>query len=326
MKILVASPIDAATLEELQREHDAVCAEDPTTDSLKKLANGCEVLIFRSGVNITAELMECSPDLKLLIRAGSGIDNLDIEYVRRRGLDLVRIPGPGAKAVAEMSFALMLALSRNLMEADRLTRMGRWAKHELTGYLLTGKTLGVVGIGNIGSRVAEMGVVWGMDVVGCVEHPSLERAAEMNGRGIHLVDFGEVVARADYVSIHVPLKESTRNLINGDALARMKNGVFLINLARGGVLDEDALYKAMINGGHVRGAALDVHKSEGEGRVSPLAALKNVILTPHIGAMTIDSQREIGRRILEVMRSFMSSGDSGVNNDTRSQSEVVYRV
>jgi phosphoglycerate dehydrogenase-like enzyme len=319
MRILVASPIDAAALKELQKEHDTVCAHDPTTDSLKRLIDGSEALIFRSGVSITAELMDCAPGLKLLIRAGSGIDNLDMEYVRRRGLELIRIPEPGAKAVAEMSFALMLALSRNLVEADRLTRMGRWAKHELTGYLLTGKTLGVVGVGNIGSRVAQMGVVWGMQVVGCVEHPSLARAVEMNARGIRLVDFGEVMSKADYISVHVPLKESTRSLIDGDAFARMKPGVFVINLARGGVLDEDALCKVMSNGGGVRGAALDVHKDEGEGRISPLAGLKNVILTPHIGAMTIDSQRQIGSRILEVMRSFTSNGGSCMRNSADGQ-------
>ncbi len=307
MRILIASPIDPDALKELQERHDVVCALDATADALQELIGGCEVLVFRSGVKITAQVMECAPDLKLLIRAGSGVDNIDVEYVLRRGLELTRIPEPGARAVAEMSLALMLALSRNLLEADRLTRRGRWAKHELLGYLLAGKTLGIVGVGNIGSRVAQIGAALGMQVIGCVEHPSLVRSVEMSGRGINLMDLDEVMSKADYISIHVPLKDSTRNLINADVISRMKPGVFLINLARGGVLDEAALYRAMTNGGNVRGAALDVHKEEGEGRMSPLAGLQNVILTPHIGAMTIDSQRQIGCRINEVVRSFVAN-------------------
>jgi phosphoglycerate dehydrogenase-like enzyme len=268
----------------------------------------CEVLIFRSGVSITAEVMEAAPNLRLLLRAGSGCDNLDMDYVKQRGLRLVRVPGPGAQAVAEMSFAFMLALSRNLQEADRLTRQGRWAKYELKGYLLNGKCLGVIGLGNIGSRVGETGVAWGMNVIGCVEHPSPERAAQMREKGIQLADLDEVASTGDYLSIHVPLQDSTRNLIDEYVLARTKPGAYLVNLARGGVVDEQALYRALTRNGGLRGAALDVHLDEGEGKISPLAGLPNVILTPHIGAMTVDSQREIGLQILEVVNGLQEEG------------------
>ncbi|MBN1449872.1 MAG: hydroxyacid dehydrogenase [Anaerolineales bacterium] len=304
MKILIVSSIDPNAIERLHQKHQVVCELGATGDTLRKLIKECEVLIFRSGVRITAEVMELAPDLKLLIRAGSGIDNLDVEYAQRRGLKLVRIPQPGAKAVAELSFAFMLALSRNLIAADRLTRQGRWAKNELTGQLLLGKTLGVVGVGNIGTRVSEVGVAWGMHVVGCVENPSAMRAEDMKKMGIHLTDLAEVVSTADYVSIHVPLKDSTRNLINTDVLSKMKQGSFLINLARGGVVDEQALYQALTEGNRLRGAALDVHAQEGGGKISPLADLPNVILTPHIGAAAVDTQREIGERIVETIDSF----------------------
>jgi len=151
-----------------------------------------------------------------------------------------------------------------------------------------------------------MGVDWGMKVIGCVEYPSPQRAEDFLAKGILLTNFEEVISRSDYISIHVPLKDSTRNLINADALNHMKPGVYLINLARGGIVDEDALLHVMSNDGPVRGAALDVHKQEGEGKVSPLAGLPNVILTPHIGAMTIDTQREIGHRIIETVQLFSS--------------------
>jgi phosphoglycerate dehydrogenase-like enzyme len=271
---------------------------------LRLQAKDCEILIFRSGVKITAELMEASARLKLIIRAGSGYDNIDLEYVRRRGLQFLRIPEPGAQAVAEMSFGLMLALSRNLLEANRLMGQGHWAKYELEGYLLKGKTLGIVGCGNIGTRVAEVGVAWGMDVRGCVEHPSPERADQLGDRGIRLADFHEVIAQGDYISLHVPLKDSTRNLINADVFSHMKTGAYLINLARGGVVDEKALYRVLTDGGRLRGVALDVHQEEGEGKISPLAGLPNVILTPHIGAMAVDAQREIGRRVRQLVDAF----------------------
>jgi phosphoglycerate dehydrogenase-like enzyme len=203
-----------------------------------------------------------------------------------------------------MSFGLMLALARNLLEADRLTRQGRWAKHELTGHALKSKVLGIVGAGNIGSLVGQLGIAWGMSVVGCVERPTPLIADRLREKGIRLTGCDEVLAEADFVSLHVPLKASTRNLIDARALAQMKRGAFLINLARGGVVDEAALYQALMEG-HLRGAALDVHAAEGEGKISPLAGLDNVILTPHIGAGTFDSQREIGEIVIQSIDSFL---------------------
>lgn len=315
MKILIASSIDADAIDRLREDHHVECAfRGVTEDMLPTLIRDCEILVFRSGVKISAQLMECAPDLKLLVRAGSGLDNLDFEYVQRRGLKLVRIPQPGARAVTEMAFAFMLALSRRLFEADRSMRESRWAKNELSGYLLYGKTLGIVGVGNIGGCVADMGVAWGMNVIGCVEHPSPERIQKFLEKGIRILEFEQVLAEADYLSIHVPLKENTRFLIHAEELARMKSGSYLINLARGGIVDERALYEALTDGGRLRGAALDVHEQEGEGKLSPLAGLPNVILTPHIGAMAVDTQREIGRRVVEAVSSFAAeSGFSPIS-------------
>ena len=307
MKILIASSIYPDAIEKLRERHDVTCAFGVQETELQMLIKDREVLIFRSGVNISAKVMACAPDLKLLIRAGSGLDNVDIDYVRKRGLKLVRIPQPGAKAVAELTFALMLVLARQVLVADLLLRQGRWAKNDLTGYLLTGKTLGIVGAGNIGSRVGELGAAWGMEAIGCVEDPSPTVAARLRKKGIRLTDCQEVLSTADFVTIHVPLNDSTRNLIGTEALLCMKPGTFLTNLARGSVVDEQALYQTLKTERGLAGAALDVHQEEGEGKISPLAGLPNVVLTPHIGAMTIDSQREIGRRVIEIVDAFLSS-------------------
>lgn len=308
MRILVASPIDPSAVEKMRLQHDVICQYDAPTEVLKELIRDRDLLIFRSGVQITAEVMESAPDLKYLVRAGSGLDNLDVEYVRRQGLRLTRIPTPSAQAVAEMAFALMLAMSRRLLEADRSMREGRWAKYELYGTLLSGKVLGIVGAGNTGSRLGEVGASWGMEVIGCVEHPSPERANALADKGIRLTDFDEVVSLADYVSVHVPFKASTHYLFNADVLSRMKPGSYLVNLGRGGVVDEQALYNALTTGDTLHGAALDVHEVEHEGNRSPLADLPNVILTPHIGATVVDTQREIGRRICEIVGSLVADG------------------
>jgi D-3-phosphoglycerate dehydrogenase / 2-oxoglutarate reductase len=305
MKILIASKIYADSIEKLKENHEVICAFGADKETLKSAIQGCDILIFRSGVDISADVMAASSNLKLLLRAGSGVDNLDMDYVNQRGLKLVRIPGPGAKAVAELTFAMLLALARNLVVADQLTKQGHWAKNELTGYLLTGKTLGVVGAGNIGTMVGHLGTAWGMKVLGCVEHVDLERVNVYEHAGIHLTTCAELMAEADFISVHVPLKPATRNFINKDILALAKPSAYLANLARGGVVDEEALYQALVEG-RLAGAALDVHKAEGEGKVSPLAQLKNVILTPHIGASTYDSQMEIGEIVLNNVEAFMA--------------------
>jgi phosphoglycerate dehydrogenase-like enzyme len=175
----------------------------------------------------------------------------------------------------------------------------------MTGYLLTGKVLGVIGAGNIGSLVAHRGAAWGMKVLACVEHPSEERKKEFELAGIQLTTCEELLAESDFVSIHVPLKPETRNFIDAEDLALMKPGAYLVNMARGGVVNEAALYQALMEG-RLGGAALDVHQAEGEGKISPLAEFKNVILTPHIGASTFDSQKEIGDIILETMDAFLA--------------------
>lgn len=300
MKLLIASSVDSDALEILSRDHQIVDARGTTPQQLGVLIEDCDAVVFRSGVQLSADVLQRAPRLRLLIRAGSGCDNVDLDYVRKHQLDFVRIPEPGARAVAELSFALMLSLARQIREADILLREGHWAKNELAGYLLRDKVLGIVGCGNIGACVGEMGAAWGMEVIGCTESASPAVAQNLAARGIRLTDFDEVISTSDFVSVHVPLEDSTRNLLDAQTLRRMKRGAFLVNLARGGVVDEMALYELLVEG-HLRGAGMDVHLREGEGHISPLAALPQVLLTPHIGASTVDTQREIGRRIVQLV-------------------------
>ena len=308
MRLLVASPIHEAALAALQAEHDVRLAIGAPEAELAAAAADREAIIFRSGVTIGAEALG-APGLRLLVRAGSGLDNLDLELVKRRGIELHRIPGPGAQAVAELTFGLMLGLARGIVQADRQLRAGPWIKSELVGYNLRGKRLGIVGLGSIGTRVAQLGLAWGMRPLGCVDRPTDERRASFAAQGIDLVDFDQVLTEGDFVSIHVPLGSATRNLFGAAELALMKPGAYLVNIARGGVVDEAALLEALVPRGHLRGAALDVHVAEGEGKVSPLADLPNVILTPHIGAQTIDAQEEIGREIVAIIGRFSGTAE-----------------
>lgn len=304
LRILVLSKIDGGAEATLAERHDVINAVGASPQELETLIADREVIVFRSGVDVSARLMSRAPALKLAIRGGSGYDNVDLAHVERRGIEFVRVPEPGARAVAELTFGLMLSLARNILPADREWRQGHWVKHQMAGGLLRGKVLGIVGAGNIGSTVGELGALWGMDVIGCVGRPSPARAASLERRGIRLADFDEVTQTADFLAVHTALTETTRYLIDRDVLGRMKRGSFLLNMARGGVVDEAALREALLSGDRLRGAALDVHEEEGEGHISPLADLPNVLLTPHIGSTTVDTQREIGERIVEIVNAF----------------------
>ena len=304
MKILLASPIDPDTVVVLEQRYDIRHAIKAEPSGLMDAISDREAVVVRSGVQLTADVMSASDDLRLVVRAGSGLDNIDLDFARSQGIRVVRIPGMSAPPVAEFTFALLLALARKVTVADRLLREGHWPKPQLGGTLLHGKTLGVIGAGNIGGLVGQMGAAWGMRVLGSVDAPNGSVTQNLLGRGIMLADNERVLTESDFVCLHVPLDATTRHLIGREELARMKPGSLLINMSRGGVVDEGALYEALTTDGNVVGAALDVHETEGEGTISPFAELDNVVLTPHIGAMAQDSQRLIGDRVVEVLDAF----------------------
>jgi D-3-phosphoglycerate dehydrogenase len=304
MKILLASPIDPGTVRVLSESHDVVKPAAPTPEALKEAIADRDAVVLRSGVMLSADVLAAAPGLKLLVRAGAGLDNIDLGQARSQGLRVVKIPGMSAPPVAEFTFALLLSLARRVTVADRLLRDGHWPKPTLGGPLLHGKTLGIVGAGNIGALVGQMGAAWGMRAIGCVANSNDTVAQQLLGRGVRLTDFDEVLTTSDFLCLHTPLDESTRHLIGTEALSRMKPGSLLVNVARGGVVDEAALLEALTRGDTVAGAALDVHEIEGEGTMSRFSELDNVVLTPHIGAMAVDSQRLIGERIVELVQAY----------------------
>lgn len=318
VKLLFASPVDPSALEHLRGIHDVACLWEES-GSLKDAVAGRQVIVFRSGVEMSRNVLEVADSLELLIRAGSGLDNVDIPYVRENGLRLVRVPGPGAQAVAELAIGLMLSVSRNIALADRSLRAAHWPKHELAGGLLAEKTLGVVGVGSIGSRVAKLGVALGMTVIGCVDPMHEDAEVRLAALGVTPSTLEDTAATADFLTIHTPLTDGTLGLFDGALIATMKPGSILINTSRGGIVDEIALRHELISGARVIGAGLDVHASEGEGVMSPLADLPNVVLTPHIGAMARDSQHEIGRRII----STIAAHENGAIEDMLTPEERV---
>jgi phosphoglycerate dehydrogenase-like enzyme len=304
VKIMLASPIDPGTVDVLAASYDVVKPAASTPEALKEAIADRDIVVLRSGVMLSADVLAAAPALKLLVRAGAGLDNIDLDQARAQGLRVVKIPGMSAPPVAEFTFALLLSLARKVTVADRRLREGHWPKPTLGGPLLHGKTLGIVGAGNIGALVGQMGASWGMRAIGCVANPNDTVAQQLLGRGVRLTDYDEVLTTSDFLCLHTPLDESTRHLIGAEALSRMKPGSLLINVARGGVVDEAALLEALTQGDTVAGAALDVHETEGEGTLSRFADLDNVVLTPHIGAMAVDSQRLIGERIVELVQAY----------------------
>ena len=303
VRIFLASPIDDTAVAALAERHDVKRPAAAGAAGVDPGLAACEVLVVRSGVTMSADVLSGAPDLRLVVRAGSGLDNLDLDHLASAGIRLLRVPGPGARAVAELTFGLILAVARRIVEADRQVREGTWRKHELAGPLLEDKVLGIVGAGNIGSTVGRLGVAWGMHAVGCIAGGNDVSRARLEGSGIAILDLDAVVSAADILTIHVPLLPTTRNLVGASAIARLRPGSIIVNAARGGVLDEGALYDALASG-HLAGAGLDVHEREGDGVVPRLADLPNVVLTPHIGAMASDAQRQIGARVVELVDAY----------------------
>ena len=305
MKILLASPIAPEAIDKLRKAHDVVIAFDRPGE-LPELVGGSDVIVVRSGVQLTADVLSRAPSLRLIVRAGSGLDNIALDYARDHGVRVARVPGPSAQAVAELTFGLILALSRKIVYADALIRRGHWPKPQLGGLLLHGKVLGIVGAGRIGTRVGELGAAWGMRSIGCVNPDDNGRKIALLTQGnLELWDFATVVLEGDIVSIHTPLDSSTRGMIDDTVIGKMKPGALLINTSRGGVVNEAALIEALRDG-HLGGAALDVHDSEGEGVIPALSEFDNVVMTPHIGGMAVESQGIIGRRVIELIDAHIS--------------------
>ena len=260
-------------------------------------------LAIRSATKVTAKILEWAKDLKVIGRAGIGVDNVDIPAATARGIIVMNTPFGNSITTAEHAISLMLALARQIPEADASTRAGKWEKNKFMGVEIFGKTLGVIGCGNIGSIVADRAIGLKMKVIAFDPFLSQERAADL---GVEKVEIDDLFRRADFITLHAPLTDKTRNIVNAGAIKNMKRGVRIINCARGGLVDEGALYEALKNG-QVAGAAFDVFVTE-PATENPLFHLPNVVCTPHLGAATSEAQENVALQIAEQMSDYLLRG------------------
>lgn len=305
MKALLAAPIHREAVRMLEEAgFQIIYREYPSDKELVELVRDVDVLFVRSKPLVTADAINNAENLKVIVRAGVGLDNIDVKAAEARGIKVLNTPEALTRSVAELVIGLMLALARRIAFSDRKMREGKWVKKEAEGFELKGKTLGVVGLGRIGREVASIAIKgFGMRVIYYdVYRPSPQVEQEL---GVTYVDLETLLKEADVISIHVPLTPETRYLIGEDGLRLMKKSAILINTSRGGVVDTQALIKALSEG-WIAGAGLDVFEEEPLPPNHPLTRLDNVVLTPHIGASTEEAQERAGieavRKVLELIK------------------------
>jgi len=303
LKIVIAEKISAAAVEQLKEPGWTVLTADQLDGKLSEQLESAEALIVRSAVQADAALLAIAKKLRVIGRAGVGVDNIDLDAATRQGIAVMNTPGANAVAVAEHTLGMMLAMARHLCRADVLMHAGKWEKKSLQGTELRGKTLGIAGLGRIGMEVARRARAFGMEVVGHDPFVSVSVAKE---QGIRLASLDDLYAAADYITLHVGLTPQTTGMINEAALKKMKEGVRLVNCARGELVHEAALVQAL-KAGHVAAAALDVFADEPL-KNSPLQTMENVILTPHIGGQTQEAQEAVGVQIAQQVREYLKHG------------------
>ena len=272
-------------------------------DKLLEIIGQYDGLAIRSATKVTEKLINAAPRLKVIGRAGIGVDNVDIPAASRKGIIVMNTPFGNSITTAEHAIAMIFALARQLPEANASTHAGKWEKNRFMGVEVTSKTLGVIGCGNIGSIVAVRGVGLKMHVIAYDPFLSEQRATEL---GVEKVELEELLQRADFITLHTPMTEKTKGIINADAIAKMKDGVRIINCARGGLIVEPDLL-AGLKSGKVAGAALDVFETE-PATESPFFGLENVVATPHLGASTAEAQENVALQVAEQMSDYLIKG------------------
>lgn len=272
-------------------------------EKLLEIIDQYDGLAIRSATKATSKLIDAATNLKVIGRAGIGVDNVDIQAASRRGIIVMNTPFGNSITTAEHAIAMMLAVARQIPAADASTQAGKWEKSKFMGVEITGKTLGVIGCGNIGSVAAMRGIGLKMNVIAFDPFLSAERAEEI---GVEKVELDELLKRSDFITLHVPLTDKTRSIINAESIAKMKDGVRIINCARGGLVCEADL-AAAINSGKVAGAGFDVFEEE-PATNSPLFGLPNVVCTPHLGASTSEAQENVALQVAEQMSDYLLKG------------------
>ena len=306
MKVLVSDSVSDRCVQILKNapgvEVDVNTKLKP--EELKKVIKNYHALVVRSATKVTAEIIEAADNLKVIGRAGTGVDNIDTAAATKKGIVVMNTPGGNTITTAEHAVAMLVALARKIPQATASMRKGEWEKKKFEGTEITGKILGILGVGNIGSVVAERAQGLRMNVLAYDPYLSQEAADRM---GVEMVSLDELYKRSDFISVHVPLTNETKNLVNKTAFSKMKQGVKLINCARGGIVNEKDLFDA-IKEGIVSGAALDVFEKEPTPRDNPLLGMEEVILTPHLGASTFEAQENVAIAIAEQIADYLVRG------------------
>ena len=303
MKVLVCDNVSPKGVNHLQAQDglEVEVVEGAVTDS--QLAEA-EAIIVRSATNVTREVMAQAPQLRVVGRAGVGVDNVDVEAATERGIVVMNTPSGNTISTAELTFSMLMALARKIPQAHMSMKGGAWDRKAFAGTELSGKTLGVLGMGRIGSQVARRAIAFGMRVLAYDPYLSMSKARSLQ---VELLELDEVLQRADFITVHMPLSDDTRNLLDAAAFGKMKEGVYVVNCARGGIINEADLVGA-IRDGRVAGAALDVYEAEPLPENAELRDLPQVVLTPHLGASTKEAQESVGLEVAEAVTDYLMNG------------------
>jgi len=296
MKLLVSDPISEKAIEGIKSlDIELNYKPDVEAEELKQIIKIYDGIVVRSRTKVRKELIDIASNLKFIIRGGVGLDNIDVEYAKSKGIKVFNTPAASSISVAELSIAFMFALSRHIVKGTDSLRENEWLKKKLKGTELFGKTLGILGMGRIGREVAKRAICLGMKVMG---YDPYIKSVDIDG--VILTSLEDILSNANIITLHLPLTEGTRHLINKDTFEKMKKGVILINCARGGIVDEDALYEYLENG-KVKGAGFDVFEKEPP-KENKLFDLDNFYATPHIGASTAEGQDRVGEEIVRILK------------------------
>ena len=303
-KVLISDALSPAAVDIFKRRGIEVDVKTGLSkDELQKEIGNYDGLAIRSATKVTEKVLAAAKCLKVVGRAGIGVDNVDVKAATARGVIVMNTPFGNSITTAEHAISLMMSLARKIPAADRSTHAGKWEKSKFLGTELMGKTLGVIGCGNIGSVAAELAGGLKMRVVAFDPFLTPERAVQL---GVEKVELDALLNRADFITLHTPLTDKTRNILSAEAFAKCKKGVYIINCARGGLVDEKALAEA-VKSGHVAGAAIDVYEVE-PAKENVLFGLENVICTPHLGASTAEAQEKVALQIAEQMSDYLLNG------------------
>ncbi|HXD00036.1 MAG TPA: phosphoglycerate dehydrogenase [Verrucomicrobiae bacterium] len=307
MKILICDPISPKGIALFQQrpEFEVIVLKQRLPEAeLLPLVADVEALVVRSETKVTRKVIENAPKLRVVGRAGVGVDNVDVDAATQRGIVVMNTPAGNTISTAELTFSMLMALARKIPQAHASMKAGEWNRKAFSGVELYNKTIGILGMGRIGSEVARRAIVFGMRVLAYDPYLTLSRA---NAMQVELVELDEVFARADFITVHMPMSDETKGMINAAAFAKMKTGVRVLNCARGGIINEVDLCAA-IKDGKVAGAALDVYETEPPPKDFPLRDLPQVVMTPHLGASTDEAQENVGIEVAEAITDYLLNG------------------